>query len=279
MKENNRHLEKRVGITDDRIIKTLQEERAELLHIINESEKGIREAPPGSVQVKKHKKGLQFFHRLNPHEKNGTYMPASDKNKAYALVQKRYLMRLHKAAEVQLKVIDSFLKGYHPNSVKEVFMSESENRKKIIDPLVVPDSLFLAAWQNAEYDKKPFYKDAAVHYTQKNERVRSKSEVLIANELDAAGIPYKYECPLKIGNMIIYPDFTVLDIRKRREVYWEHLGMMDDSDYCNNALTRIRTYEANGIIPGDNLILTAETSKIPITLKTIKKTINCNFIR
>ena len=38
-------------------------------------------------------------------------------------------------------------------------------------------------------------------------------------------IPYKYECPLQLSNgMIIYPDFTVLDVKRRKVWYWEHRG-------------------------------------------------------
>ena len=104
----------------------------------------------------------------------------------------------------------------------------------------------------------------------KGERVRSKSEVIIADMLSKEGIPYRYEYPLYIkGFGKIYPDFTVLNIKKREELLWEHFGMMDDAEYAEAAIRKIATYEQNGIYPGEKLILTYETRKNPINQRVI----------
>ena len=59
--------------------------------------------------------------------------------------------------------------------------------------------------------------DNTEYYTYKGERVRSKSEMIIANELFRNNIPYKYELPIELENwnkkVTIYPDFTVLNKR------------------------------------------------------------------
>jgi hypothetical protein len=62
----------------------------------------------------------------------------------------------------------------------------------------------------------------------------------------------------------VYPDFTVLNVRTRKEYYWEHLGMMDQAEYCKKALSRIEVYEKNGLMPGKELLLTHETKDHPI---------------
>ena len=87
-------------------------------------------------------------------------------------------------------------------------------------------------------------------------------------------IPYRYEAPLKInGAGTIHPDFTVLNVRTRKEYYREHLGRMDDPSYAENALQRIALYEKNSIFPGNKLILSFETMTHPINTKNIEKTI------
>lgn len=58
--------------------------------------------------------------------------------------------------------------------------------------------------------------------------------------------------------------FTLLDIRKRREVYWEHRGMMDDRNYLKHAVQRVKDYRKEGIYVGDNLLITEETSVLPL---------------
>ena len=72
---------------------------------------------------------------------------------------------------------------------------------------------------------------------------------------------------------LIHPDFTVLNVRTRKEIYFEHLGMMDDEVYREEALKRILAYEKNGIFPGDRLVLTHETLKSPVNSRMIEKVI------
>lgn len=72
----------------------------------------------------------------------------------------------------------------------------------------------------------------------------------------------------------MYPDFTVLNVKLREELYWEHLGMMDDPVYAENAVQKIASYEQNEIFPGDKLILTYETQKNPLNQKQIMRIIH-----
>ena len=66
------------------------------------------------------------------------------------------------------------------------------------------------------------------------------------------------------GLGVIHPDFTALNVRRRKILYWEHLGKMDDEDYANKNVNRINIYEKNGLFKGEKLILTWETSKTPL---------------
>ncbi|MCR5188057.1 MAG: hypothetical protein K6C97_03910 [Treponema sp.] len=65
-----------------------------------------------------------------------------------------------------------------------------------------------------------------------------------------------------------------MNIRTRAEFYWEHFGLMDDSDYSDNAAGKLRLYTENGILPGRNLIITMETKNDPISTRCIDKIIN-----
>ena len=111
-------------------------------------------------------------------------------------------------------------------------------------------------------------------FTTKGERVRSKSEVLIADSLNRLGIPYRYEYPLKLKNGItVHPDFLCLNVRTRQEFYWEHFGMMDNPEYTENAIHKLQQYSENNLHPGINLILTMETISNPLNLKYIEQQI------
>jgi hypothetical protein len=101
--------------------------------------------------------------------------------------------------------------------------------------------------------------------------VRSKSEIIIADLLDEYEIPFLYEKPVKFTNgTTVHPDFTILDAANKREIIWEHFGMMDDIEYRNNAFGKIRLYESNGFYLGVNFIYTFETVKYPINSRSLR---------
>ena len=107
-------------------------------------------------------------------------------------------------------------------------------------------------------------------YSERGERVRSKSEKIIADKYNMMGFHYKYEKPLfltdKTNFVTVRPDFTVLNVRKRKQYYHEHLGKMDDPKYVRRNIYKLRLYEKNGIFIGDQLFLTLESSEQPLDM-------------
>ena len=60
----------------------------------------------------------------------------------------------------------------------------------------------------------------------------------------------------------MYPDFTILKMPEREEVYLEYLGMLDDEKYMDMVMYKLNTYEKNGIYLGVNLLLLMKQVKI-----------------
>ena len=105
--------------------------------------------------------------------------------------------------------------------------------------------------EKQEYKGKEFREDTPLIRSERRERVRSKSEKILADFFYRNQIPYKYECPLHLKNFgTVYPDFTFLSAKTGQEIYWEHDGRMDDPVYAQNAIRKIYAYEENGIYPG-----------------------------
>lgn len=175
-----------------------------------------------------------------------------------------------KAAEKEIYAIDKYLMCLPNNLAEEIYEALHPERQKIVMPITLTDEQYIENWLNENYEPKSFYEDLPELYTTNGERVRSKSEIIIADTLLREGIPYKYEQPLYLNSYgKIHPDFTVLNIRKRKEFYWEHLGMMDDTQYVENALKKIEAYERNGFYIGESLLLTFESKRNPISQKVI----------
>ena len=54
--------------------------------------------------------------------------------------------------------------------------------------------------------------------------------------------------------------------------------MMDDPGYMESSIRRLEIYEQNGIVVGENLILTFETKNLPLNQKTIQRKIDYYFL-
>jgi ATP-dependent exoDNAse (exonuclease V) alpha subunit len=92
-----------------------------------------------------------------------------------------------------------------------------------------------------------WYDNNLIHITLNGEKVRSKSETLIANELYHAGITYSYEKKLLLQDGSKWlPDFT-LQLDDGKELYWEHLGMWGNHNYRKRWEHKKEVYAQNGI--------------------------------
>ncbi len=111
------------------------------------------------------------------------------------------------------------------------------------------------------------------YQTMNGELVRSKSEKIILDLMAQNHVLYVYEAPLMLADGLVYPDATALNARLQKTMYWEHFGMMDDPDYANDALQKISRYERSGIFVGDQLIVSFESSKNVLGMKSIERLI------
>ena len=148
----------------------------------------------------------------------------------------------------------------------------------MVTPVFVSDEDFTANWKASEYTSLGFTPDCAEFYTDNGERVRSKSEIIIANKLYRYNIPYRYEYPLQLQSGIItHPDFTCLNVKTRQEYIWEHFGIMDNAEYACNAIKKISDYANSGYVLGRNFIATFETANTPINANCIDSLIKSHL--
>lgn len=91
-------------------------------------------------------------------------------------------------------------------------------------------------------------------------------------------IPFRYEPRLKLKAYTVHPDFMCLNVRTRTEFVWEHFGMMDDTEYAAKNVLKLHAYQADGWIPGRNLIITMETKKSHIDAISIQQIIEAYLL-
>jgi hypothetical protein len=132
--------------------------------------------------------------------------------------------------------------------------------------------------------KERFLEDGLIHRSANGEAMRSKSEVIIADRLQALRVDYDYELPLTLDHVTRYPDFTINDQESGRVFYWEHCGMVGNNEYDERWERKQKWYRDGGVLPveeggGPNgaLIVTKETPGIssPDVESLIRKFILC----
>lgn len=223
--------------------------------------------PPGKIHVIKSNGSVQYYLRTKDSDKSGKYIPKKNQEKIRNYLQKRYDEKAYNILKNEKNNLEKLLKKSNKqiDRLQDVYSNNPEEIKNLITPIDVPDEDYVNEWINQSYKGKNIAEEATIFVTNRGERVRSKSELTIANMLEKYNIPYKYECPFILYNgNVIYPDFTILDIKSRREMYWEHRGMMDDREYARHAVQRVKQLAKSGVQVGHNLILTEETMNYPL---------------
>lgn len=254
----------------EEIKKKLEKRRDQLQKWKREKEKSLMNVPEGALRVCCHGNRVQYYRRKDPKDLNGVYLKEKELSVARKLAQKDYDRKVLQAAQKELDAIEKYFASYPKIQVEQVYEKLHPERRKLIKAVQMSEEEFVKQWQSVEYKGKYFKDNIPELYTVREERVRSKSELIIADLLNKEKIPYRYECPILLSGLgTVYPDFTVLNVKRRKELYWEHLGMMDDPEYVENALQKIAMYEENGIFPGESLILTYETRLNPISPKIV----------
>lgn len=96
-----------------------------------------------------------------------------------------------------------------------------------------------------------------IHRTSNRTLVRSKSEVIIADALTAAGIEFAYERPFTgYDGTIRLPDFVIEDAATGETYLWEHLGMLANPQYARAWERKKDWYAASGVEEGGGEVAT-----------------------
>ena len=258
----------------------VQEELHTLIHTL---EQELNAAPSGHIRISRQNEFTSI--RYVPESLSGDkkrspiYMRKDQRGFAASVAQKDYNRDLLQVARKQLAYIEDLMAHYSPTIFVEQYTKLHPLRQQLIKPHIIPDDVYAKQWERVEYEHKGFKDGMPEIYTQRGERVRSKSEMIIADHLYHRGIPYRYEYPLELSVIgVVHPDFLLLNTRTHQEFYLEHLGMMDDPKYAKNNISKINQYIRDGYIPGKNLILSFETSATPLNIMVLDELIDAYLV-
>jgi len=246
----------------------LLREKEHLVKVIEKINSDKREFPQGYLRISKDKGKIRYYHCTD--DNSGVYIRKENMQLIKLLAQKSYNDETLIKSEKRLRQVSALLRDYSDYETDRTYMMLHEARKALVEPIEPTMEQKLNAWINETYTGKEFQEGAPLLFSEKGERVRSKSEKILADYFYKNKIPYKYEKPLYLmGYGTVYPDFTFFSKRLCKEIYWEHEGMMDEPKYSIPAVKKLNIYQLNGIFPGERLILTFETSQDIVNTKVI----------
>lgn len=183
-----------------------------------------------------------------------------------------YYTKCLRDLETNIRCLEAVLKNYKPidpnvriehmKKVQAVAVPEIFENAKVIDA---------RAWAAAAYPRIQKHPEHLIHKTMRGEYVRSKSEVIIANALYQAGIPYRYEQITEFAGIVIAADFIVLSVRHHKLFVWEHFGRMKDPQYQKDYLWKLRQYTKAGFVVGLDLLTTFDDVDGAIDTVTVRR--------
>lgn len=254
----------------------LKAEAADYRRLVRKAERMLAHLPQNHLVAYKRKSGYQYY-QYNPDVKSRTFLAVKkDHEQIQKLCQAEYLAKLRASCETRALAIEVLIKQISLSPLDLSSLMPNAKKASFVCPLLPSDEEYADSWQNAKYPHLTV--PDGPHITSRGERVRSKSEVMIAEALSRANIPYRYEEELTLSDgRTVYPDFHILNPYTRKEYYWEHFGMMDDEEYVQKFLCKIHCYSRSGYVVGKNLLATFESQSEPLSLEDIRKTIEVLF--
>lgn len=255
----------------------------------------LKNLPEGTLYVRNFESGYRYYVKADGPRGKETYLSSKDTEIIKGLQEKNYYKELKKVAEAELDSLKKIQKLHSKTkSIDQVFFDLPENKRNLIEPYV-PVEIEEAKksiekeckfWAREKFERKGISKDLNLT-TLNGEKVRSKSELIIADRLKNADVPYYYEgkyvfidddlnskkSAYERDYDVWFPDFQVLNTRTGELLFWEHFGMMDNPEYCASAQFKIETYAKHGFIMGKNMIVTMESSQHTLNVAYIDKLI------
>ena len=262
----------------------LENRLTQLKEVLAFTEKRLVNPPKGHLRVSQKGRHPEFYQISKPGDTHGTYIPHAKQALARRLAQKDYDFRLAKALHQEISALQKYLSQTKGGStLTDLYTKLCPARRELITPVTLTDAEYAAQWQAVPWNGLSFAPDSKVYTTARRERVRSKSELIIADTLARFNIPYRYEYPLELKSggagrgspsRTVYPDFLCLNVRTRAEFYWEHFGLMDEPDYLERTLVKILEYAESGILPGKNFLFTMESAACHLSSRQIENLIS-----
>lgn len=237
-----------------KIVITLKAYKEELVKV----EAELLTLPDGNLM----KRGKFYCHLINQKQIGIT----KNKKLQRQLCRRKYLLFRRKQLKQNIAIFEYVLGKLNQMKGKEAINTFTGAYSEMPDDYFFHPSM--EKWLVAP-DQTKAYRPEDLKYTSNNGvKLRTKSEVFIANQLESYNIFYRYEIKIKLEHGNAFPDFAIINPYTGKVILWEHFGGLHLPEYEKRMNEKMANYLKRGYIPFETIIYTFESdSSNPERLK------------
>ena len=232
--------------------------------------KRLRQLPPGSLEERKVDGRNYYYQKVYVDDKlENIYLdPYLESHRKIIRELREKKTIIHGLPQIRLNI--SELRKCLPNA-KPYHPANYEYGSTLGKEYYLEEDVCIKEWAKRRGGRNSAFGAGLIHDTKSGIKVRSKSEVLIADTLYDMKLMFKSETEIAIGGRTFYPDFEILHPVTHKVLLWEHMGKLYDTEYVRKNLEKIKMYAGAGFVAGVNLIITHEDEECPLTRGAIEK--------
>jgi len=219
----------------------------------------LQKLPSGIMLIRNNR----YYQRIDGKEMGIT----KNKELIQQFCRKKYLLEQKKRLEKNIKTLEKSVENLTEATPDEIISSlptiyQNMSIENFYHSTVVD-------WTAKPYRQNSYRPEERKYETKNGVKVRSKSELIIANLLEEYQILYRYEPEMTLGGKGICPDFVIRNPFTSEQIIWEHFGALHLPEYEKKMNEKMERYFAEGLVSFETVIYTFEFDLNAERLKNI----------
>ncbi len=175
------------------ILAIVNKREEELIRAIEKAKKDEAIFPDGHLRINNNAGQTRYYKMTKRGDTTGEYLSVKNMDTIRLLAQKDYSRKFLKKAKAELKAIHLIRKQLTKECTEASYENLSIERQELVKPYILSDTQYAECWQSIKFKPNPYEPEKKIYDTRKGDKVRSKSEAIIADMLYEMKIPYFYE--------------------------------------------------------------------------------------
>ena len=213
-----------------------------------------------------------YYDAILPGSKKGSYLGNESNETVLNVKRYRYAKKAVEIIETDIEVLDHLIRSYVSPDYSNInsrlpatYRTDltADDSDESFSAALPPEAIKWMQALRKEKEQYPPYKPEQLKYEALDgTKMRSLGEVIIANFLLMAGIPFVYEVPMKINGELVLPDFRILSLIDLKTVITiEHQGMIFTEEYPLKYIRSLRLYLQSDLVINQDLFFTFSDKK------------------